>query len=116
MNKIYLLIYVILFSSPSFARKKLVLGTFLIPRYVQSPKKGEFIKLTKKIAGMTGYDVEIIVFPPKRTLRNLKIKKIGINEHFKSISRGVIDTRDVIYFISVTLFFLFITKTRLDHE
>ena len=47
---------------------------------------------------------------------DLTIKKIGINEHFKSISRGVIDTRDIIYFISVTVFFLFITKTRLDNE
>lgn len=44
------------------------------------------------------------------------IKKIGINEHFKSISRGVIDTRDIIYFLSVTFFFLFITKIRLDNE
>ena len=47
---------------------------------------------------------------------DLTIKKIGINKHFKSISRGVIDTRDIIYFISVTVFFLFITKTRLDNE
>lgn len=47
---------------------------------------------------------------------NLTIQKLGINEHFKSISRGVIDTRDLIYFISVTVFFLFITKTRLDNE
>ena len=47
---------------------------------------------------------------------SLTIKKIGINEHFKSISRGVIDTRDLIYFLSVTFFFLFITKTRLDNE
>ena len=47
---------------------------------------------------------------------DLTIKKIGINEHFKSISRGVIDTRDVIYFLSVTVFFLFITKMRLDNE
>ena len=38
------------------------------------------------------------------------IQKIGINEHFKSISRGVIDTRDLVYFVSVTTFFLFITK------
>ncbi|EAQ40980.1 gliding motility-associated ABC transporter permease subunit GldF [Polaribacter sp. MED152] len=44
------------------------------------------------------------------------IQQLGINEHFKSISRGVIDTRDVIYFLSVTFFFLFITKTRLDNE
>jgi len=47
---------------------------------------------------------------------DLTLKKIGLNEHFKSISRGVIDTRDIVYFISVTLFFLFITKTRLDNE
>lgn len=44
------------------------------------------------------------------------IQQLGINEHFKSISRGVIDTRDVIYFLSVTFFFLFITKTHLDNE
>ncbi len=44
------------------------------------------------------------------------IQLFGINEHFKSISRGVIDTRDVIYFISITIFFLFITKTQLSNE
>ena len=47
---------------------------------------------------------------------NLTIQQIGINEHFKSISRGIIDTRDLVYFISVTIFFLFITKTRLENE
>ena len=44
------------------------------------------------------------------------IQQLGINEHFKSISRGVIDTRDVIYFLSVTFFFLFITKQQLKNE
>ncbi|MDA9339564.1 gliding motility-associated ABC transporter permease subunit GldF [Polaribacter sp.] len=48
--------------------------------------------------------------------QSISIQKFGINEHFKSISRGVIDTRDLIYFISVTLFFLFITKNRLENE
>ena len=47
---------------------------------------------------------------------NLTLQQIGINEHFKSISRGIIDTRDLVYFISVTIFFLFITKTRLENE
>ena len=47
---------------------------------------------------------------------NLTIQQIGINEHFKSISRGIIDTRDLVYFTSVTIFFLFITKTRLENE
>lgn len=44
------------------------------------------------------------------------LQQFGINEHFKSISRGVIDTRDLIYFISVTFFFLFITKQQLKNE
>ena len=41
------------------------------------------------------------------------VQLFGINEHFKSISRGVIDTRDVLYFISVTSFFLLLTKNQL---
>lgn len=44
------------------------------------------------------------------------IRQFGFNEHFKSISRGVIDTRDIIYFISISFFFLFITKKQLDHD
>ncbi len=44
------------------------------------------------------------------------LQQLGMNEHFKSISRGVIDTRDILYFISVTFFFLFITKQQLKNE
>ncbi len=44
------------------------------------------------------------------------LQQFGINEHYKSISRGVIDTRDIIYFICVTFFFLFITKQQLKNE
>ncbi|MGB1042330.1 MAG: gliding motility-associated ABC transporter permease subunit GldF [Tenacibaculum sp.] len=43
-------------------------------------------------------------------------QQFGINEHFKSISRGVIDTRDLMYFSSVSFFFLFITKQQLKNE
>ena len=44
------------------------------------------------------------------------VKLFGMNEHFKSISRGVIDTRDILYFLSITIFFLFITKQKLANE
>lgn len=47
---------------------------------------------------------------------DLSIKKIGIYEHYRSISRGVLDSRDIIYFISITVFFLFVTKTRIENE
>ncbi len=36
---------------------------------------------------------------------------IGINEHYQSISRGVLDTRDLIYFLSFIALFLLLTKT-----
>lgn len=36
---------------------------------------------------------------------------LGINEHYLSISRGVLDTRDLIYFLSFIALFLLITKT-----
>jgi ABC-2 type transport system permease protein len=38
---------------------------------------------------------------------------IGINDHYMSISRGVIDLRDIIYFICVISFFILLTNTRL---
>ena len=38
------------------------------------------------------------------------LSQIGINSHYASMSRGVIDTRDMIYFITLTAFFLLLTK------
>jgi len=38
------------------------------------------------------------------------IKNLGIEYHYDSISRGVIDTRDILYFTSVTLLFLIATR------
>ena len=40
---------------------------------------------------------------------DLFVKKLGISSHYSSISRGVIDTRDVVYFFSVISLFLFLT-------
>ena len=39
--------------------------------------------------------------------------RMGINEHYKSISRGVIDVKDVVYFISVAVFFNEATRLKL---
>src|SRR5665811_1536332 len=38
---------------------------------------------------------------------------MSINSHYLSISRGVIDMRDMVYFVGMALFFLFITATLL---
>ncbi len=42
------------------------------------------------------------------------IQTLGINEHYNSISRGVIDTRDVVYFFSFNGFFILLTRTVLE--
>jgi len=44
----------------------------------------------------------------------LIIQSLGINAHYSSISRGVVDTRDLIYFISVTALFILMTKLSLE--
>ena len=39
------------------------------------------------------------------------LTELGINQHYQSVSRGVLDTRDLIYFLSFTALFLFLSKT-----
>ena len=70
------------------------------------------------IVGMLLCFIMYIGFDYLSELATLKsndtIINLGINEHYKSMSRGVIDSRDMVYFISVIAFFLLITKTKLQ--
>lgn len=40
------------------------------------------------------------------------IQNFGVIEHFKSMSRGVIDSKDLVYFASVSFLFLWLTKEK----
>ena len=42
------------------------------------------------------------------------IISLGINDHYLSMSRGVIDTRDAFYFVSLIAIFIVLTKTILE--
>lgn len=42
------------------------------------------------------------------------VQMLGINFHYKSISKGVIDIRDVIYFLAIILFFILLTKKNIE--
>ena len=44
------------------------------------------------------------------------IEMMGIEYHYLSISRGVLDTRDLVYFLSVIFFFLLITRQNLQKK
>lgn len=41
------------------------------------------------------------------------ISAIGMQDHFKSMGRGVLDTRDILYFVSITFLFLSFTVYKL---
>ncbi|MGM0934673.1 MAG: gliding motility-associated ABC transporter permease subunit GldF [Bacteroidota bacterium] len=47
---------------------------------------------------------------------NYGLEYLGISYHYQSISRGVIDSRDVIYFISFIFLFLKLTEIRLKNQ
>ena len=59
---------------------------------------------------IVGENLVLVTAPPALAplLRNL-----GLGAHFDSIGRGVIDTRDVIYYVSVIAFFLYLNRLTL---
>jgi ABC-2 type transport system permease protein len=44
----------------------------------------------------------------------LFVRNLGIQAHYESMSRGVIDSRDILYFVSLIAIFLLLTKIRLE--
>ncbi|HPM92841.1 MAG TPA: gliding motility-associated ABC transporter permease subunit GldF [Bacteroidales bacterium] len=47
---------------------------------------------------------------------DLFIKSLGINEHYKSMSRGVLDTRDMIYFLGVIALFILLSRFSVERR
>jgi ABC-2 type transport system permease protein len=50
------------------------------------------------------------------SLQNLGLQSLGITEHYQSISRGVLDTRDLIYFIVLATLFIWLTLFVLNRQ
>jgi ABC-2 type transport system permease protein len=46
---------------------------------------------------------------PIPVLQNLNIQNLGITEHYDSVSRGVLDTRDLAYFVCMSAGFIWLT-------
>ena len=44
------------------------------------------------------------------------VQSIGMQDHYDSISRGVVDTRDIIYFFSVIFFFIWLTIQNINQK
>jgi ABC-2 type transport system permease protein len=50
------------------------------------------------------------------TSSTFDISNLGMKAHFDSVARGVLDTRDLIYFLSVTVFFIALTIFKLKKQ
>jgi len=95
---------------------------FLAAIYVSVGVFTSAITTNQIIAFITGMLVCFILYTGFDSLSGVSalqsidgiIVNLGINEHYKSMSRGVIDSRDVLYFIGVIAFFILLTRTVLQ--
>ena len=55
--------------------------------------------------------LKLISFPVKT---QLILEQLGISSHYYAMSKGVLDTRDLVYFGSVISLFVMLTKTILE--
>jgi ABC-2 type transport system permease protein len=46
----------------------------------------------------------------------INFENLGMASHYRSMSRGIIDTRDLIYFLSIAIFFLVLTKLNIKNS
>ncbi len=47
---------------------------------------------------------------------NSNIEFLGMNYHYKSMSRGVLDTRNIVYFLSISALFLTLAKLNINQK
>jgi ABC-2 type transport system permease protein len=47
---------------------------------------------------------------------DLLIKSLGINDHYQSMSRGVLDTRDMLYFLGIISFFILLSRYSIERR
>jgi len=72
------------------------------------------------IAGVTGFALLLLFWTIgwQQELGSMGWKGIfgalSMSEHYENFSKGVIDTRDLVYFLSFIFFFLFLTKRQLE--
>lgn len=60
-----------------------------------------------------GFDLLASFFTSGQVIQYLE--SVGINSHYKSMSRGVIDSRDLIYFVGVSVVFILATVRKIKN-
>lgn len=91
---------------------------FLAAIYVSIGLYASSITQNQIVAFLLGMAISFFFFIGFQYITNLSfwasfsvvIDYLGINMHYNSISRGIIDTRDIVYFLSIITLFLLLTR------
>ena len=59
-----------------------------------------------------GFESLATLFPEVKTA--LWVQNLGMAAHYERIGRGVLDSRDLIYFLTLSAFFLYLSINRLN--
>lgn len=84
-----------------------------VSSFTSNPVVAFIITLIACILFYFGFNA-ISSLPAFRNGKDYYIEMFGIDFHYQRMSRGVIDTRDVIYFLSLVFFFLLVTRQNLQ--
>ena len=79
--------------------------------FTQNPVISFIVSLAACVLLYYGFSA-VSELPALKTGAGYFVEMAGIDFHYRSISRGLIDTRDVIYFLSVIFLFLSVTRCR----
>ena len=58
-----------------------------------------------------GFDLSTFIFNSGKTIEFFQA--LGMNAHYQSISRGVVDSNDLSYFLLICMLFLFFTYQKI---
>ena len=93
---------------------------FLAAVYVAIGTFGSSLSSNQVVAFITSVVISFLLFYGFELVGSLFsgetaywLRQLGINEHYKSISRGVIDSRDLIYFVALTAGFIYLTTKQI---
>lgn len=97
---------------------------FLIASYTAIGLFASTLSENQIVAFLTGMVLSLLLFFGFEGLAGLLpsgpgisfLQNLGMKAHFDSIARGVLDTRDIIYFLGLCLFFLFLTSDQLKNQ
>ncbi|EPJ50436.1 MAG: hypothetical protein OFPI_20190 [Osedax symbiont Rs2] len=67
-----------LWSVNCFAQEKIIFGSYKIPLMVVDEQNGLFVKLVKAIAKRANLDIDIVIYPVKRTIKKFLNNEIDV--------------------------------------